>query len=69
MNGKNGQGTHSTKMGADKSAENTPNEPKMFDPIWDFRKKAFSGSPSSLAHTIAHFVPLQLKRRDKKIKR
>ena len=28
MNGKNGQGTHSTKMGADKSAENTPNDPK-----------------------------------------
>ena len=27
--GKHGQGTHSTKMGADKSAENTPNAPKF----------------------------------------
>ena len=27
-NEKHGQGTHNTKMGADKSAENTPNVPK-----------------------------------------
>ena len=33
INGKHGQGTHSTKMGADKSAENTPNAPKFFGPI------------------------------------
>ena len=26
---KHGQGTHSTKMGADKSAENTSNAPKI----------------------------------------
>ena len=37
MNGP--QGTHSTKMCADKSAENTPNAPKIFGPkVWDFRK-------------------------------
>ena len=29
-NGKHGQGTHSTKMGADSPAENTPNAPKHF---------------------------------------
>ena len=44
MIGKHGQGTLSTKMGADKSAENTPNAPKRFGPIcllvWDFPKKA-----------------------------
>ena len=33
MNGKHGQGTHSTKMGADKLAKNTPNAPKFFGPI------------------------------------
>ena len=33
INGKHGQGTHSTKMGADKLAENTPNAPKCFGPI------------------------------------
>ena len=32
MNGKHGQGTHFTKMGADKSAENTPNAPKFICP-------------------------------------
>ena len=31
-----GQGTHSTKMGADKLAENIPNAPKS---IWDFDEK------------------------------
>ena len=29
FNGKHGQGTHSTKMGAGKSAESTPNAPKF----------------------------------------
>ena len=33
INGKHGQGTNSTKMGADKSAENTPNAPKFLGPI------------------------------------
>ena len=28
INGKHGLGTHSTQMGADKSAENIPNAPK-----------------------------------------
>ena len=27
------EGTHSTKMGADKSAENTPNAPQIVGPI------------------------------------
>ena len=33
INGKHGQGTHSTKMGADKLDENTPNAPKFICPI------------------------------------
>ena len=33
INGKHGQGTHSTKMGANKSAENTPNAPEFIWPI------------------------------------
>ena len=33
INGKHGQGTHITKMGADKSAENTPTAPKFICPI------------------------------------
>ena len=32
LNGKHGQGTHSTKMGADKLAEKTPNAPQNFRP-------------------------------------
>ena len=32
INGKHGQGTHSTKMGADKLAKNTPNAPKFISP-------------------------------------
>ena len=38
----NGQGTHSTKMDADSSAENTPNAPTFICPspkIWDFDEK------------------------------
>ena len=40
-------GTHSTKMGADKSTENTPNAPKFICPICpspkvsDFDEKGF----------------------------
>ena len=48
-NGKHGQGTHSTKMGADSLAENTPNASKHFSPkclpkpkSWNFLKKALS---------------------------
>ena len=50
---KNEQGTHSTKMGADKLAENTPNAPKLICPnclpkpkslgLW--WKKSFIGRP------------------------
>jgi hypothetical protein len=29
INGKHGQGTHSTQIGTDKLAENTPNTPKF----------------------------------------
>ena len=32
-NGKHGQGTHSTQMGADSPAENTPNASNNFSPI------------------------------------
>ena len=39
----NSQGTHSTKMGADKSAENTPNAGKLSAQIvWDFDEKKSS---------------------------
>ena len=48
INGKHGQGTHITKMGADKLAENTTNAPKLFGPIClpkpknlGFSKKSF----------------------------
>jgi hypothetical protein len=45
INEKQGQGTHSTKMGADKLAENIPNAPKLICPIcltrfWISIKKA-----------------------------
>ena len=42
FNEKHGQGTHCTKMGADKLAENTPNAPKFICPspnVWDFNEK------------------------------
>ena len=42
IDGKHGQGTHSTKMDADKLAENTSNAPKYICPspeVWDFDKK------------------------------
>ena len=44
------KGTHSTKMGADKSAENTPNAPKIFGPICLPKPKSlgFSKKKSSL---------------------
>ena len=32
INGKHGQGTHSTKMGEDRSTKNTPNAPKFVVP-------------------------------------
>ena len=38
-NGKNVQGTHSTRMGADSLAENTTNAPKLIRPTWDFDEK------------------------------
>ena len=40
INGKNGQGTHSTKMGSDKSAENTPKP--ICPKVWDFDEKKAS---------------------------
>ena len=41
------EGTHSTKMGADKSAKNTPNAPKIFAPICLSKPKSlrFSKKP------------------------
>ena len=51
-NGKNGQETHGTKVGADSPAKNTPNALKNFSPKClpkpkssRFLKKAFSGWP------------------------
>ena len=46
MNGKHGQGTHSTKMGAEKSAKNTPNALNLsVQIVWDFDEKGFIGRP------------------------
>jgi len=47
INGKNGQGTQSTKMGVDKSAKNTPNAQFVCPSrnIWDFNEKDFIGRP------------------------
>ena len=52
INRKNGQGTHSTKMGADRSAENTLNAQNLSAQIvcpspkvWDFDEKSFIGGP------------------------
>ena len=42
INGKHGQGTHSTKMGDDSSAKNTPNAPEFVCPnpkVWDLNEK------------------------------
>jgi hypothetical protein len=52
-NGKHQQGTHFTKMGAESSAENTPNAPEFICPIclpkaqkfWNSMKKGFIGRP------------------------
>ena len=56
INGKHGQGTDSTKMGADKSAENNPNAPKFICPnclpksksLGFWQKKASLGGCSPL---------------------
>jgi hypothetical protein len=53
IDGKNGQGTHCTKMGADKSAKNTPNASKIYLPKLSAQvqkfgilmKKGFIGHP------------------------
>ena len=51
-NNKHGQGTHSTKMGADSSAINTPNAQNLSaqfvcpsPKVLDFMKKGFIGRP------------------------
>ena len=41
-NGKHGQGTHSTKMGVDKSAENNPNASKCICPVCLSKPKNWS---------------------------
>ena len=64
INGKHGQGTHSTKMGADKWTENTPNAPKSYLPELSahgqkFRnsmKKGFIGRPWSVLFGISRSV-------------
>ena len=52
INGKHGQGTPCTKMGADKLAENTPNDPKFIclnclprPKVWDFDEKRLHWAP------------------------
>ena len=48
INGTHGQGTHSTKMGADKSAENTTNAPNLSAQAQKFgisMKKGFNERP------------------------
>ena len=55
FNGKYGQGTHSTKMVADKSAENTPKAPKIvcLSPnVWGFDKKRLHWV--SVDHVVIH---------------
>ena len=49
-NGKHGQGTHCTKMGADSLAENTPNDPEFICPICLPKPKssAFQSKKASL---------------------
>jgi len=44
--GKHGQGIHSTNLGADKLAENTPNVPNLSDQKFGISmKKGFIGRP------------------------
>ena len=71
MNEKHGQGTHYTKMGADSSAENTPNAPEFICPspkVLDFNEKRLRwasvvrASPTIVATaqescTMRHFQP------------
>ena len=48
INGKHGQGTHCTKRGADQSADNTPNTPKLSaqaQKLGISMKKGFMGRP------------------------
>ena len=40
--GNHGQGTHSAKMGADSSAKNTPNVPKVIRPICPIGPKVWN---------------------------
>ena len=48
-NGKHEQGTHSTKMGADKLAENTPNAPKFICPKLSTQEQKFGLHWASVA--------------------
>ena len=69
---KHGQGTHSTKMGADKLSENTPNASKYFGPIClpkpkslGFSKKTSLGVRSPCPKTQTNFPLKFMKIRDK----
>ena len=65
MNGKHGQGTHSTKMGANKSAENNPNAPKFICPnFWDFDKKGFIRHPYSIEQITESLMTTKAKDRN-----
>ena len=48
INGKHEQGTHCTKMGTDKSAEDTPNAQNIIGPICLPRPKSFGFSKKAL---------------------
>ena len=54
--GKHGQGTHSTKMDADKSAENTQNAPKILGPICLLKPKSFEFSKKSLWVSVVYEI-------------
>ena len=47
-----GHGTHSTKMGADKSAKNTPNAPKLFGRICQPKSKSLGFSKKALYPSV-----------------
>jgi hypothetical protein len=52
FDGKHGQGTHCTKMGADKLAENTPNAPKFIRPNCLSKPKSLGFRQSALFFTL-----------------
>ena len=66
MNGKHGQETHSTKTGADKSAETNPNSPKFIcsnclpkvpsPKIWDFDERRLHWASVDRFKNVVHVL-------------